>query len=154
MPVRSPRYIAIHFGEAGSLERSGLVAAGLALFLLTLVVNLIARRIVARSAAVEVTQDADRRPTSSTSRATSGRTSRPRTTAPARPRKLSGDDLADATPAAIIAAARCRVASLRMLLAQHGLMGTALWWYIGFLVVYFLLVRDRADAESARSTGS
>jgi phosphate transport system permease protein len=42
--------IAIKFPEAGSLERSGLVAAGLALFLLTLVVNLIARRIVSRTA--------------------------------------------------------------------------------------------------------
>ncbi len=45
--------IAIHFGESGSLERSALIAAGLALFLLTFVVNLIARRIVARSAAVK-----------------------------------------------------------------------------------------------------
>jgi phosphate transport system permease protein len=45
--------IAVRFGESGSLERSGLIAAGLALFLLTLVVSLIARRIVARSAAVK-----------------------------------------------------------------------------------------------------
>ncbi len=44
--------IAVRFGEAGQLERSGLIAAGLALFLLTLVVSLVARRIVARSAAV------------------------------------------------------------------------------------------------------
>jgi len=44
-------YIAIHFGEAGPLERSGLVAAGLALFLLTLIVNLLARLIVVRKAA-------------------------------------------------------------------------------------------------------
>jgi phosphate transport system permease protein len=43
-------WIAIHFGEANSLERSGLVGAGLALFLLTLVVNLVARVIVRRSA--------------------------------------------------------------------------------------------------------
>jgi phosphate transport system permease protein len=43
-------WIAIHFGEANSLERSGLVAAGLALFLLTLVVNLLARVIVRRAA--------------------------------------------------------------------------------------------------------
>jgi phosphate transport system permease protein len=41
--------IAVRFGEAGSLERSGLIACGLALFLLTLVVSLVARRIVARS---------------------------------------------------------------------------------------------------------
>lgn len=42
--------IATKFGEAGSLERSGLVAAGLALFLLTLAVNIGARRIVGRAA--------------------------------------------------------------------------------------------------------
>jgi phosphate transport system permease protein len=41
--------IATKFGEAGELERSALVAAGLALFLLTLAVNLLARRIVNRS---------------------------------------------------------------------------------------------------------
>jgi phosphate transport system permease protein len=41
--------IAVRFGEAGELERSGLIACGLALFLLTLVVSLVARRIVARS---------------------------------------------------------------------------------------------------------
>ncbi|MGZ6995740.1 MAG: phosphate ABC transporter permease subunit PstC, partial [Acidimicrobiia bacterium] len=37
--------IAVRFGEAGSLERSALIGAGLALFMLTLVVSLIARRI-------------------------------------------------------------------------------------------------------------
>ncbi len=42
-------YIAIHFGEANNLERSGLIAAGLALFLLTFAVNLAARAIVGRS---------------------------------------------------------------------------------------------------------
>ena len=41
--------IAIHFGEADAIERSGLVGAGLALFLLTFVVNIGARRIVART---------------------------------------------------------------------------------------------------------
>jgi phosphate transport system permease protein len=41
--------IATRFGEAGTLERSGLVAAGLALFLLTLGVNIAARRIVGRA---------------------------------------------------------------------------------------------------------
>jgi phosphate transport system permease protein len=40
--------IAIHFGEATPLERSGLVAAGLALFLLTFLVNIAARFIVVR----------------------------------------------------------------------------------------------------------
>lgn len=41
--------IATHFGEAGKLEQSGLVAAGLALFLLTFAVNFFARLIVKRS---------------------------------------------------------------------------------------------------------
>ena len=44
--------IATKFGEAGDLERSGLVALGLALFLLTFVVSFFARRIVRRSAGV------------------------------------------------------------------------------------------------------
>lgn len=42
--------IATRFGEADAVERSGLVAAGLALFILTFLVNLGARRIVARTA--------------------------------------------------------------------------------------------------------
>jgi phosphate transport system permease protein len=42
-------YIAIHFGEATSLERSGLIAAGLALFLLSFAVNFLARLIVRRT---------------------------------------------------------------------------------------------------------
>ncbi|WP_426573597.1 phosphate ABC transporter permease subunit PstC [Aquihabitans sp. McL0605] len=41
--------IATRFGEADSIERSGLVGAGLALFILTFVVNIGARRIVART---------------------------------------------------------------------------------------------------------
>lgn len=41
--------IATKFGEAAGLEISGLIAAGLALFVLTLVVNLVARTIVARA---------------------------------------------------------------------------------------------------------
>jgi phosphate transport system permease protein len=41
--------IANRFGDASSLERSGLVAAGLALFVLTLIVNLVARLIVSRT---------------------------------------------------------------------------------------------------------
>lgn len=44
--------IAVKFNEAGEIERSALVAAGLALFVVTLVVNLAARRVVARSHAV------------------------------------------------------------------------------------------------------
>jgi phosphate transport system permease protein len=42
-------WIAIQFGEANASARSGLIAAGLALFLLTLVVNAVARVIVKRT---------------------------------------------------------------------------------------------------------
>jgi phosphate transport system permease protein len=42
-------YIAVHFGEANALERSGLVAAGLALFLVTFLVSLVAGFIVRKS---------------------------------------------------------------------------------------------------------
>ena len=42
--------IAVRFSEAGSLERSALIATGLALFLMTLFVSLVARRIVTRPA--------------------------------------------------------------------------------------------------------
>jgi phosphate transport system permease protein len=41
-------HIAVHFGEATPIERSGLVAAGLALFLMTLFVSFAARFVVAR----------------------------------------------------------------------------------------------------------
>lgn len=42
-------FIATKFGEAQGLEQNGLIAAGLALFVLTLIVNLVARGIVRRS---------------------------------------------------------------------------------------------------------
>ena len=45
-----PALILNKFGEGGPLGQSALIAAGLALFVLTLVVNLVARRVVLRSA--------------------------------------------------------------------------------------------------------
>ena len=47
-----PALIATKFAEATRLEQSALVAAGLGLFVLTMVINLAARRIVARSASL------------------------------------------------------------------------------------------------------
>jgi phosphate transport system permease protein len=44
-----PAVIVTRFGEANDLERSALVAAGLALFILTFAVNLVARYIVNRT---------------------------------------------------------------------------------------------------------
>ncbi len=46
-------HIVLSFGEASDLQRSGLIAAGLVLFAVTLVVNLIARGIVDRQKTVE-----------------------------------------------------------------------------------------------------
>jgi phosphate transport system permease protein len=42
-------FIAVKFGEAGQLERSALIGVGLALFIITLLINLAARGIVRRS---------------------------------------------------------------------------------------------------------
>lgn len=50
------QHIAISFGEQAPLGRSGLIAAGLALFIMTLVVNVVARAIVARSGDFEGTR--------------------------------------------------------------------------------------------------
>ena len=46
--TRSPRNIAVQFGEAGNIGRSALIASGLVLFAITLVVNLVARLIISR----------------------------------------------------------------------------------------------------------
>jgi phosphate transport system permease protein len=45
--------IAVRFGEAGAIGRSALIASGLVLFVITLVVNLVARYVIYRSGAVE-----------------------------------------------------------------------------------------------------
>lgn len=50
------QHIATSFGEASPVGTSGLIAAGFALFLMTLVVNMIARAIVARSGDFEGTR--------------------------------------------------------------------------------------------------
>jgi phosphate transport system permease protein len=46
-------FIAIHFGEAASLERSALAAAGLALFILTFLVSYLARVVVGKAVGKE-----------------------------------------------------------------------------------------------------
>ena len=47
--LNAPRPIALHYGDASEFGMSALMAAGLALFLLTLAVNFTASSIVARS---------------------------------------------------------------------------------------------------------
>lgn len=44
-----PSLIVINFGSGGNIEQSALIAAGLALFIVTLVVNLVARYVVTRA---------------------------------------------------------------------------------------------------------
>ena len=36
-----------------------------------------------------------------------------------------------------------------MLLGWNGVLGTVLWWYLGALVVFFVITRDRTDGEQA-----
>jgi phosphate transport system permease protein len=38
---------------------------------------------------------------------------------------------------------------VRVVLDQHGILGTALWWYAAALGVFYLLTRDRTGAEAA-----
>ncbi len=38
---------------------------------------------------------------------------------------------------------------MRVLLDQHGILGTALWWYFASLLVFYVLVRDQHDTEGA-----
>ncbi len=66
---------------------------------------------------------------------------------PRRQRKLTADDIAAAILSVLSGGAFSL--TLRILLGQHGILGTVLWWYVASLVVFFLLVRDRSDAEGA-----
>jgi phosphate transport system permease protein len=38
---------------------------------------------------------------------------------------------------------------LRIFLRMDSLVGLAIWWYVAFIAIYFVLARDRADAETA-----
>jgi len=66
---------------------------------------------------------------------------------PRRKRRLTGDDIAAATLSVIAGGAFAF--TLRLVLGQHGIMGTGLWWYFASLVVFFVVIRDRLDAEAA-----
>ena len=66
---------------------------------------------------------------------------------PTRHRKVTREDILDVVLAA--------VASGAIALLQHfvtdaqGVLGLAIVWYIGFLALFYVLVRDQADAEAA-----
>jgi phosphate transport system permease protein len=66
---------------------------------------------------------------------------------PFRRRTVTRAAAADAFYAA--AAGGAISALLRTVLDQHGILGSILWWYVAFLVVYYVLVRDRSDTEAA-----
>jgi len=66
---------------------------------------------------------------------------------PTRRSRVQRSDLIEVTLAALAAGAFAGI--IRTVWGLHGPTGTVLWWYVGFLVVFYALVRDRADAESA-----
>lgn len=66
---------------------------------------------------------------------------------PRRQRKLTAEDHAAAILALISGGAVAF--TLRVLLDQHGVLGTVLWWYLASLFVFYVLIRDRSDTEGA-----
>ena len=66
---------------------------------------------------------------------------------PHRRRAMTGTEMVEAGVAALAAAAFTE--ALRVLLRMQSLVGFAIWWYAAFIAVYFLLARDRDDAEGA-----
>jgi phosphate transport system permease protein len=71
----------------------------------------------------------------------------PRDDRPRRRRRVTPEDLVAVTWAVIAGGAFAW--TLRMVIGMHGVLGTALWWYLGALVVFFVLTRDRLDGEAA-----
>jgi phosphate transport system permease protein len=66
---------------------------------------------------------------------------------PIKQRKVTRDDVLDAVLAAAAAAA---IAVLQHVVTDaNGLLGFAIVWYLGFLAVFYILVRDRFDGEAA-----
>lgn len=56
----------------------------------------------------------------------------------------------DVTEALIAASASVAfVAILHVVFRQQSLVGATVWWFVGFLIAYALLVRDRSDTETA-----
>ena len=62
-------------------------------------------------------------------------------------RRFRADDLLIALVAALSGAAFA--AMLHVVYNQRSYIGLALWWYLGFIIVYALLARDRSDVETA-----
>jgi phosphate transport system permease protein len=67
-----------------------------------------------------------------------------------RPIKRSPIDAQTITEFALAAVAAAGLAwTIRFVHGDHALLGTFVWWYVGFLVISLVLVRDRVDAETA-----
>jgi phosphate transport system permease protein len=66
---------------------------------------------------------------------------------PMRRRRVDRADLADAGFAALAASAIAFM--LRFALDWRGIMSTGLWWYVLFLALFYLLMRDRVTDETA-----
>jgi phosphate transport system permease protein len=66
---------------------------------------------------------------------------------PMRRRSVNWADFVEGGVAALAAAGIAE--GIRVLLRMRSLVGVAAWWYVAFIAIYFLLARDRDDAERA-----
>jgi len=66
---------------------------------------------------------------------------------PIKRRKVGPAEFLDAGVATLVAAAVAEI--IRIVLRMQSLVGLAIWWYVAFIAVYFLLTRDNTDAETA-----
>jgi len=66
---------------------------------------------------------------------------------PVRRRRFKAADAVELLVAAVGAAAAAEL--LRIVLRMRSLVGVAIWWYVFFIGLYFLLGRDRSDTETA-----
>jgi phosphate transport system permease protein len=66
---------------------------------------------------------------------------------PVRRRAISAEDVVEVSIAGVAAAAFAEL--LRVMLRMRSLVGVSIWWYVAFITIYFVLARDRSDAEGA-----
>jgi len=66
---------------------------------------------------------------------------------PIRRKRITRDDVVEFVIAAV--ASFGVVELIRIGLHMRSLVGFAIWWYVAFIAIYFLLARDRSDAEVA-----
>jgi phosphate transport system permease protein len=66
---------------------------------------------------------------------------------PVKRRTIRGSDVAEGIVAGIAGFAVAEL--VRVVIKMQSTVGFALWWYAAFLLVYFLLVRDRSNTEAA-----